>query len=294
MAEQARDAAERARDAAEFNRRLVLEVDHRVRNNLAGLLSLVSAMRGDARDVASFAGAIEGRLMAMVHVHQLLADTGWRAVDLRTLVTTLLAAVERLGPHAAAVEVSGPAVAASPRQALPLSMILLEWFTNSGKYGAHSVPDGKVRVEWELVPGAPGGKSGGQTVRLRWKESGGPPVREREPSGSLGTELVRGFATLELRGRFEPRYPASGAEYLLEFPVQEQPQPAAGNENGNAGGGGAANGGGNGSGATARGDGESLSAAANAAAAATQVMPAPAPAPAALPVPSGRRSSRRR
>src|SRR5438093_5237308 len=78
-AEQARDAAERARDAAEFNRRLVLEVDHRVRNNLAGLLSLIAAMRDTTRDVPSFAAAIEGRLMAMVHVHQLLADTGWRA-----------------------------------------------------------------------------------------------------------------------------------------------------------------------------------------------------------------------
>jgi len=286
MAEQARDAAERARDAAEFNRRLVLEVDHRVRNNLAGLLSLVSAMREDARDVSSFAGAIEGRLMAMVHVHQLLADTGWRAVDLGTLVTTLLAVVERLGPHPAAVEVSGPTVAASPRQALPLSMILLEWFTNSGKYGAHSVRDGKVRVEWELVAGGPGGKTGGQMVRLRWKESGGPPVRQRAPSGSLGTELVRGFATLELRGRFEPRYPASGAEYLLEFPVQEQPQPAAANGNGNG------NAGGIGAG-TGPAAGAQLSRSEPVTRAPAQA-PAPAPAPPTVVVPAVRRPSRRR
>jgi two-component sensor histidine kinase len=222
---QAAASAERARDAAEFNRRLVLEVDHRVRNNLAGLLSLVSAMRDKARDVPSFASAIEGRLMAMVHVHQLLADTGWRAVDLGTLVTTLLAAVERLGPHEVAVEVDGPPVAASPRQALPLSMILLEWFTNSSKYGAHSVPTGTVRIEWSLVEGRKR-KGGAAMVRLRWKESGGPRVREREPAGSLGTELVRGFATLELRGTYEPRYPAGGAEYILEFPVQELPQSA--------------------------------------------------------------------
>jgi two-component sensor histidine kinase len=228
-AEQARDAAERARDAAEFNRRLVLEVDHRVRNNLAGMLSLVTAMRASARDVPSFAGAIEGRLMAMVHVHQLLADTGWRSVDLRTLVTTLLAAVERLGPHAAEVTVDGPPVPASPRQALPMSMILLEWFTNSGKYGAHSSPTGRVRVEWTVT--GPGDK-GQRVVRLRWKESGGPRVRQPAPAASLGTELVRGFATLELRGRYEAPYPPAGAEYLLEFPIQEtepqRPEPAGG------------------------------------------------------------------
>ena len=220
-AEQARAAARSAKGAAEFNRRLVLEVDHRVRNNLAGLLSLVTAMRSTTRDVNSFASAIEGRLLAMVHVHQLLADTGWRSVDLRTLVRTLLKAVEQIAPHTIPVDVDGPPVAASPRQALPLSMILLEWFTNSGKYGAHSVPTGRLRVTWERVQVSSDGKD---RVRLRWSESGGPPVRRAAPAGSLGTELVKGFATLELRGRYEARYPQEGADYLLEFAVQEQEQ----------------------------------------------------------------------
>ena len=243
-AEQAREAAKSAKEAAEFNRRLVLEVDHRVRNNLAGLLSLVGAMRATTRDTDSFASAIEGRLLAMVHVHQLLADTGWRPVDLKTLVKTLLKAVERVAPHAVPVEVDGPQVYASPRQTLPLSMILLEWFTNSGKYGAHSAPTGHVHVAWERVAaersdngngtsiaggnGSNGSSGHGDRVRLHWRESGGPRIREQEPAASLGTELVKGFATLELRGRYEARYPAAGADYLLEFPVQEHEQVPAG------------------------------------------------------------------
>jgi two-component sensor histidine kinase len=107
-------------------------------------------------------------------------------------------------------------------------MILLEWFTNSGKYGAHSLPTGRVEVSWELADGpkkGPGAKANGdgaagQIVRLRWRESGGPPVKQRTPPASLGTELVKGFASLELRGRFEAAYPRKGAEYLLEFPLE--------------------------------------------------------------------------
>ena len=66
------------RQAAEYNKRLVLEVDHRVENNLAGLLSLVNLTRGGARSVDAFADAIEGRLLAMSRVHDVLAATGWR------------------------------------------------------------------------------------------------------------------------------------------------------------------------------------------------------------------------
>jgi hypothetical protein len=83
-ADRERRAADEAREVAEFNRRLALEVDHRVRNNLAGLLSLVGAMREKSKDVRSFAGSIEGRLLAMTHVHEVLAETDWRAVDLES------------------------------------------------------------------------------------------------------------------------------------------------------------------------------------------------------------------
>jgi hypothetical protein len=103
-------------------------------------------------------------------------------------------------------------------------MILLEWFTNSSKYGAHSRATGRVRVGWERVDG----NGHGEQVRLRWRESGGPRLSDQAPSSSLGTELVKGFATLELRGRYEPRYHREGAEHLLEFPVREREQETVG------------------------------------------------------------------
>ena len=217
-AERERLAAEEARQVAEFNRRLALELDHRVRNNLAGLISLVTAMRATSRSVDSFDSAIEGRLLSMSHVHQLLADTDWRAVDLRTLVTSLLAAVERLCPNRIEPVVQGPPVAVTPRQATAISMILMEWFTNSCKYGPHTVPNGGLRVAWEIIQPAPALDPQPVRIRLHWTESGGPPPRlPIQPS--LGTELVKSFATVELHGTFELRFPDSGADHLLEFPV---------------------------------------------------------------------------
>jgi len=191
-------------------------VDHRVRNNLAGLMSLVSAMKSNATslDARAFASAIEGRLLAMIHVNRLLAETNWKAVDLRVLVTSLLDAVKQLGCHPIPVKVEGPPVLVSPRQTSPLSMILVEWFTNSCKYGAHSTATGRLMVVWAIDRSV-----NPPRLRLHWTETGGPPVRT-PPRPSLGTELVEGVATLELRGKVDLRFPEEGADHTLDFPLE--------------------------------------------------------------------------
>jgi two-component sensor histidine kinase len=96
---------------------------------------------------------------------------------------------------------------------MPLSMILVEWYTNSCKYGAHSAPAGGLRVEWTVdhrgtIP----------WVELRWRERGGPPVRQ-PVRPSLGTKLVHEFAARELGGRCRMDFGEDGADHALEFPV---------------------------------------------------------------------------
>lgn len=206
-----RDSEQQYRQAAEFNQRLLLELDHRVRNNLAGLLGLLNMTRQKAGDVQSFARAIEGRLRAMAHVHELLADADWQALDLRTLMQSLLENVQGMARHPTPVELSGPAVTIRPQHTLPMSMILIEWFTNSSKYGAHSSGSGSVAIVWEVQAAGPG-----QRLCLRWTESGGPPIRSA-PAPSLGSELVEGFVRMELSGQVELRYPSTGADHRVEF-----------------------------------------------------------------------------
>ncbi len=104
-------AEQRLRQSEEHFRDLSRELDHRVGNNLAGLLSLVSLMRHKTRDVDEMASALEARLQAMAHIHRLLSETAWQEVDLKTLIDSLLSAIDSLACHPIPVTMKGPPIA---------------------------------------------------------------------------------------------------------------------------------------------------------------------------------------
>lgn len=207
-----RDSEKQFRELADHNRRLVREVDHRVRNNLYGLLGLISLLEKNETEVKSFASALSDRLLAMAHVHQLLADVGWQKVKLQILIPSSLANLRRSSGHAGEIRTSGSDISVAPGQAQALSMILAEWFTNSCKYGSQSVPEGRLDIHWEMLPGSPA------RAQLTWKEYGGPPIGE-PGAPSLGTELVRGLVANELRGECSLTFSASGALHVIKFPL---------------------------------------------------------------------------
>ena len=167
------------RQAEERQRMLAREVDHRAKNALAVALSLVRLTR--AEDPRRFAEAVEGRIAALSHAHSLLASERWSGAGLRAVIQAELA------PHVAAgrILLRGPAVWLGPAAVQPVSMVLHELATNAAKYGALSLPGGRVEVRWGRDP------ADGALV-LRWEESGGPPVpgaprREGFGSGSVRT-----------------------------------------------------------------------------------------------------------
>lgn len=206
-----RQSEQQAKEAAESNRRLHQELDHRVRNNLSGLLSLVMLMRGQERDVADFADAMEARLTAMVHAHYLMTRGGGRRMELKGMIASLLDAMKGMARHTIEVRVEGPALCISESQIHPLTMVLLEWYTNSCKYGAHSVPTGRLEVTWEAQP-----EESETRVRLHWKESGGPRIAQPVRT-SLGTDLVRSFVTREMQGTCRLRFDPAGVDHVVEF-----------------------------------------------------------------------------
>ena len=121
---------------------------------------------------------------------------------------------------------NGPPVRLAPETALALAMAMHELATNAVKYGALSVPDGRVSIQW-----TPHGDDGG--IRLSWRESGGPPVTEPERKGFGRFVLER--VTVNALGSGGIQFSPSGvvwtcninAEHLVQPPGEAAPQQGA-------------------------------------------------------------------
>lgn len=208
-----RKRAEQAlRERLDVERMLLQELDHRVRNNLTALLSLVDMTRRSVGDVGSFAERISGRVRAMANVHGLLSDSRWGSLSLRLMITAVAPAecIKR-------VSLEGDDELIPSRQVTGLAMVLHELMTNSVKYGSLSSPGGRLHVAWTARPQQP---SEPRTLMLRWREHGGPEV-DGQPAPSVGMELVEGLTKAELRGEAKLNFPRGGADHMLTITLDE-------------------------------------------------------------------------
>lgn len=188
------DVTERQR-AAERQSLLAREVDHRARNALSVVLSLVRLTPGE--DLETFVEAVEGRIAAMARAHALLAEEGWEGADLRTIVEGELAA------HEGRVLLEGPPARLASDAAQPLSMVVHELVTNATKHGALSVPGGRVTVAWD--EDGPAGD-----LRIRWTETGGPPLPGPPARTGFGSRLIGLLARDQLGGSVTKSWDAAG------------------------------------------------------------------------------------
>jgi PAS domain S-box-containing protein len=153
------------------------EVNHRAKNMLAVIQSIIRLSTTEPN--RDFAETLLGRITALGRAHRLLSDSRWQSADLARLIDEELAPF-REGADARAI-LDGPHLALAPSAAQPLSIAVHELATNAAKYGALSVPGGRVSVQWS--PQADGG------VVLNWTESGGPPVTP-PPRRNFGLNVI--------------------------------------------------------------------------------------------------------
>ena len=187
--------------AAERQKLLVDELNHRVRNTLAVVQSVTKLTLRHARDTKQAAADIEGRIMSLSRAHGLLTEQMWEKVGLRQLANRVLS------PAGDKISLEGPDVRLRPKLAIDLSMILHELLTNALKYGALSVSDGRVRLDWASNPS--------ERVTLQWVEMDGPPVKPPRRTG-LGSALIRNVLTDD-DGRVEVKFTPTGLSCSISF-----------------------------------------------------------------------------
>jgi PAS domain S-box-containing protein len=201
----------------EHLRLMVNELNHRVKNTLATVQSIVvQTLRGEPVS-DRLRETLTSRIMALSKAHDVLTDEQWAGADLREIAVQT-AAPYRTPSGEERFVLHGPPVRLPPKTAIAVALAFHELATNAAKYGALS-DGGVVDLSWSVRPA-----SDGRELRIVWRERGGPPVTPPSRSG-FGTRLIERSLAADLRGRVVLEYPREGAVCTIEASL-----PGTGNE----------------------------------------------------------------
>jgi two-component sensor histidine kinase len=196
-----------ARKEAEAHRVLLVnELNHRVKNTLATVHSIAAqSFRHADPALRPQLAAFDERLHALARAHEVLTRSHWEGADLGEVARYILSPYrESQGPGRISFE--GPETTLSPPQALAISMALHELATNALKYGALSVPEGRVSLCWTV----------GRLLTITWREHGGPPVAPPGHQG-FGTRLLARALQAEPDGQTQIMFNPDGLQFIMTF-----------------------------------------------------------------------------
>jgi two-component sensor histidine kinase len=197
------------REAADKLQKLILdELHHRIKNTLATVNAIASQSLRTATSIEHGRQAIEGRLIALGRAHDLLMQVSWANAS---LVATVRGATEPYDAKGVGhFSITGPDVGITSGAVIALAMTFNELCTNTTKFGALSVPAGRIEIAWTVDEET-------QRLRLTWTEVGGPAV-EAPTRRSFGTRMM-GSLGQQLNGTVQLDYLPSGFVYVLDVPL---------------------------------------------------------------------------
>jgi two-component system, chemotaxis family, CheB/CheR fusion protein len=187
---------------------LAAELSHRVKNTLAVVSSIAERTlpEGEAKE------NLIGRLHALGPTHDVLSESGWTEAGLSELISA------ELSPHGAGdgvLHISGPPVMLRPQAALFITLAVHELSTNAAKYGALSVPGGRVAVSWVITGDRP------PRLEIDWREEDGPKIDGFGSTG-FGTELIERGIRFELQGEAKLETVNGGHHCRIVIPANPQ------------------------------------------------------------------------
>jgi PAS domain S-box-containing protein len=194
-------------------RLLMREVTHRSLNLLAVIEAITRQTANNATSVADFEARFSSRLQSLAGSHDLLVQEDWSGASLRALVRSQLGHFADITDSQ--TEITGPPLHLQPDAAQHIGMALHELAANAARYGALSVPGGRVVIAWRLLPGS---GEAGEKVELSWHEVGGPPVAPPTRRG-FGRLVIERTVARGVQGEVKAEYLPEGLHWTLTFPA---------------------------------------------------------------------------
>jgi two-component sensor histidine kinase/CheY-like chemotaxis protein len=201
------DAKER--EAADKLQKLILEeLHHRIKNTLATVSAIASQSLRTATSIEHGQHAIEGRLVALGRAHDLLLQARWANASVEHTIRGATEPYTSIGSGRISIE--GPDIRITSGAVIALAMTLNELCTNTTKFGALSVPAGRIEIVWKIDEAT-------QRLHLTWSEKNGPTVHAPSRQ-SFGTRLI-GTLGQQLKGEVKLAYDPTGFVYVLNVPM---------------------------------------------------------------------------
>jgi two-component sensor histidine kinase len=201
------DARERA-TSDKLQKLILEELHHRIKNTLATVSAIASQSLRSVAGAEHAQHAIEGRLLALGRAHDLLLQARWSSADLGKIVRGATEAFD--DPDAAKFSILGPDIRIASGAVVAIAMTLNELCTNTTKFGALSVPNGRVDIAWTVDEPA-------QRLCFTWTERNGPAVQPPARQ-SFGTRLIETLGR-QLKGNVHLTYEPSGFVYTFDVPL---------------------------------------------------------------------------
>ncbi|MDH4441463.1 MAG: sensor histidine kinase [Rhizobium sp.] len=202
-------------DRAEAEERIhfiLQELVHRTKNILSLVQAMMRQLARGADSVDDFQRAVSGRLAGLAQSIEALARQEWGGIPLATLVDLQLATVIGAADR---VDRRGPDLLVNASAVQNLGLVFHELATNSVKYGALSVLEGRIRVEWAVENET----SEEPKLRLTWTEQHGPPVVAPTRRG-FGSTVIERHAASSFSGEVTMDFQPSGLRWVLLAPLK--------------------------------------------------------------------------
>jgi PAS domain S-box-containing protein len=193
------------KEAEEKQTLLAREVDHRAKNALALVQSILRLTRSDS--LAQYTNAVEGRIRALSRAHTILSQSRWHGANLRGLVD------EELAPYKtnsmSQIDIAGPNIFLHPAIAQTIALAFHELATNAAKYGALSIASGRLKLNWNVES---------DLLNFDWHETGGPVTAPPSHKG-FGTRIIIASVEQQLGGRVLLNWHTKGLHCNFNIPL---------------------------------------------------------------------------